>query len=123
MPHIVSLSSCSSYAIRVVAAKALLPLIPSEDVLNKAKELVLRLPRSLEPFSQNFLHGILLQIRVLLEAARWSPVSKSDNGLVREMLHNIWICTPSNPCYLTRAAFLSIVISFGPSLGTDCESG
>lgn len=122
-PHIVSLSSCPSYAVRVVAAKALVPFIPTERLLDTAKELVARLPSGLAAFSQNSLHGTLLQIRILLEAAKLYSSDKSDSGFLREMLNKIWICTARNPCSLTRAAFLSIITSFGLPFGRDFESG
>lgn len=123
VPHIISLSSCPSYAVRVVAAKALVPFIPTDRLLDTAKELVTRLPSGLAAFSQNFLHGTLLQIRILLEAAKLYSSGKSDGDFLTEMLNKIWICTARNPCYLTRATFLSIITSFGLPFRRDFEFG
>lgn len=123
VPHIISLSSCPSYAVRVVAAKALVPFIPTDRLLDIAKELVARLPSGLAAFSQNFLHGTLLQIRILLEAAKLYSSGKSDGDFLTEMLNKIWICTARNPCYLTRATFLSIITSFGLPFRRDFEFG
>ena len=121
VPHLVSLSSCPIHAVRIVAAKALVPFIPCEHLLLKVKELLMLLPAPGEPFSQNFLHGTLLQIRVLLEAVSWSAVTKNDSGLLKEILNKIWICSCDNYCPLTRASFLTIVMKFGPLLNKDGE--
>ena len=108
---------------RVVAAKALVPFIPCEHLLNKAKELVMLLPGPGESFSQNSLHGTLLQISAVLQAVTWSLVTTNGSGLLSEVLNKIWICSCSNCCPLTRASFLGIVIKFGPLLGKDFERG
>ncbi|KAJ7360154.1 hypothetical protein OS493_018142 [Desmophyllum pertusum] len=121
VPHIVSLSSCPTYTVRVVAANALVPFIPDDHLLEKAKELILLLPGPVQRLSQNVLHGTLLQIRSLLGAVKWSTVSKDGRGVLNEMLNKIWICSCSNGCPLTRASFLDIVMRFGPVLGQDWE--
>ena len=123
VPHLQSLSSCPTYAVRVVAAKALVPFIPCEQLLNKAKELVRLLPGPGESFSQNVLHGTLLQISAVLQAVMWSAVTTNDRGLLNEILNKIWICSCKNCCPLTRASFLGIVMKFGPLLGKDFERG
>lgn len=123
VPHIVSLSSCPTYTVRVVAANALVPFIPDDHLLEKAKELILLLPGPVQRLSQNVLHGTLLQIRSLLGAVKWSTVSKDGRGVLNEMLNKIWICSCSNGCPLTRASFLDIVMRFGPVLGQDWECG
>lgn len=108
---------------RVVSAKALVPFIPCEHLLNKAKELVMLLPGPGESFSQNFLHGSLLQISAVLQAVTWSAVTTTGSGLLNEILNKNWICSSNNCCPLTRASFLSIVMKFGPLLGKDFERG
>lgn len=124
VPHLESLSSCPTYAARVVAAKALVPFIPCEHLLNKAKELVMLLPGpGAETFSQNVLHGTLLQISAVLQAVTWSTVTMDGSGLLNEILNKIWICSCNNRCPLTRASFLGIVVKFGPLLGKDFERG
>lgn len=123
VPHLQSLSSCPTYAVRVVAAKALVPFIPCEHLLNKAKELVMLLPGCGESFSQNFLHGTLLQISAVLQAVTWSAVTTNGSGLLNEILNRIWLCSGNNCCPLTRTSFLGIVIKFGPLLVKDFKRG
>ena len=123
VPHIESLSSYPTYAVRVVAAKALVPFIPCEHLLNKAQELVMLLPGPGESFSQNVLHGTLLQISAVLQAVTWSAVTINGSGLLNEMLNKIWICSCNNCCPLTRASFLGIVMKFGPLLSDDFKRG
>ena len=77
----------------------------------------------IEPFSQNVLHGTLLQISALLQAFTWSAVTTDGTGLLNEILNKIWICSCNNRCPLTRASFLGIVMKFGPLLGKDFERG
>ena len=123
VPHLVSLSSCPTHAVRVVAAKALVPFISCEHLLHKAKQLTMLLPAPGQSFSQNVLHGTLLQIRVLLEAVSWSAVTKDDSDILKEFFNKIWICSCNNCCPLTRASFLTIVMKFGPLFNKDCECG
>ena len=118
-----SLSSSPFYTERVVAAKALVPFIPAEHVLDKVEELVKLLPGP-EPvrlFSQNVLHGTLLQIAALLEVVAWSTVKEKGRGLLKEILKKTWICSLRNYCPLTRAAFLSVVMKFQTLLLNDSD--
>ena len=123
VPHLQSLSSCPSYAVRIVAAKALVPFISCEHLLSKAKELVMQLPRLGESFSQNVLHGTLLQISAVLQAVTWSAVTTNESGLLNEILNKIWICSCNNRCPLTRASFLGIFMKFEPLLAKDFDLG
>lgn len=53
---------------RILAAKALVPLVPISDVPTVIKDLFHQLPSSLEDtilFSQNAIHGSLLQVNIL----------------------------------------------------------
>ena len=100
-----------------------MPFISCEHLLSKAKELVIQLPGPGESFSQNVLHGTLLQISAVLEAVTWSAVTSNESGLLNALLNKIWICSSNNPCPLTRASFLGLFMKFGPLLVKDFELG
>ena len=125
VPHLMLLTSSPSHTERVIAAKALVPFIPRENLLDRVEELakLLPSPESTQGFSQNVLHGILLQIGALLEVIPCSAFAERANGLFKEMLKKSWICSLRNHCPLTRAAFLNIVMKYFSSFLKDTERG
>lgn len=123
VPHLMLLTSSPSHTERVIAAKALVPFIPRENLLDRVEELakLLPSPESTQGFSQNVLHGILLQIGALLEVIPCSAFAERASGLFKEMLKKSWICSLRNHCPLTRAAFLNIVMKYFSSFLKDTE--
>ncbi|XP_059683898.1 thyroid adenoma-associated protein homolog [Gavia stellata] len=109
------------YAVRAMAAKALVPVVPPP----RRWGLLLQLARQLPAVpgqvrSHNAIHGHLLQMRALL-----AP-TPGTNGLSAEALHPValqleartWLLTPAQRCPLVRAAFLQVLTllpaSFSP---------
>ncbi|XP_069726966.1 tRNA (32-2'-O)-methyltransferase regulator THADA-like isoform X2 [Phaenicophaeus curvirostris] len=100
------------YAVRAMAAKALVPVVPPPQ----RQELLLQLAQQLpatpgEVHSHNAIHGCLLQMRVLLALA------PSTTMLSTEALHPValqleargWLLTPAQRCPLIRATFLQVL--------------
>ena len=70
-----SLSNNPIHAVRVLAAKALVPLVAQTEMKAMLQNLLDRLPSNADDGHQSYdqLHGTLLQISTLLHAIRWGP--------------------------------------------------
>ncbi|XP_075424628.1 tRNA (32-2'-O)-methyltransferase regulator THADA-like isoform X3 [Ascaphus truei] len=112
------------YAVRVMAARTLVPVVPVTDYHTLLLRLVGELPHENEEVSHNALHGRLLQIQALLVPAlrdECLPV-----GVVQQvaqlLLALLWLLTPAQRCPLVRAAFLGVLSTLAPSCGKDFAS-
>ncbi|XP_075371832.1 tRNA (32-2'-O)-methyltransferase regulator THADA-like isoform X1 [Mycteria americana] len=118
---LLALAGSPIYAVRAMAAKALVPVVPPP----RRRGLLLQLARQLPAapgrvHSHNAVHGRLLQMRALL-----APAPGTD-GLSAEVLRPValqleargWLLTPAQRCPLVRAAFLQVLAllpaSFSP---------
>ncbi|KAM6193435.1 tRNA (32-2'-O)-methyltransferase regulator THADA-like [Sarcoramphus papa] len=126
---LLGLAGSPIYAVRAMAAKALVPVVP----LPQRQGLLLQLTRQLpatpgQVRSHNAVHGRLLQVRALL-----AP-TLGANGLSAEALHPValqleargWLLTPAQRCPLVRAAFLQILAllpaSFSPGFAQSIRA-
>ncbi|XP_054700686.1 thyroid adenoma-associated protein homolog isoform X1 [Grus americana] len=118
---LLELAGSPIYAVRVMAAKALVPVVPPPRRCGVLLQLAQRLPATPRQVrSHNAVHGHLLQMRALLAPA---PIT---NGLLAEALRPValqleargWLLTPAQRCPLVRAAFLQVLAllpaSFSP---------
>ncbi|XP_021268661.1 thyroid adenoma-associated protein homolog isoform X2 [Numida meleagris] len=115
---LLKLAGSPIYAVRAMAAKALIPIVP----LLQRPALLLRLAQQLPApggvRSHNALHGHLLQMRALL-----APTLGTD-ALPAEALHPValqleargWLLGPAQRCPLVRAAFLQVLALLPASL-------
>ncbi|XP_054248877.1 thyroid adenoma-associated protein homolog [Indicator indicator] len=118
---LLGLAGSPIYAVRAMAAKALVPVVP----LPQRQGLLLQLAQQLPTApgcvcSHNTLHGHLLQMQALL-----APTASTER-LLAEALHPLalqleargWLLTPAQRCPLIRAAFLQVLAllpaSFSP---------
>ena len=117
IPLLMVQASSSVFSVRVVAARALVPFITIGQLLEKAVELLRSLPASSQQlFSQNFLHGTLCQVKALLIAAHCYNSKGNTERLEEALRERVWVATHLNPCPLTRAQLLDIMIEYAPSL-------
>ncbi|XP_061322023.1 tRNA (32-2'-O)-methyltransferase regulator THADA-like isoform X1 [Pezoporus flaviventris] len=120
---LLGLAGSPIYAVRAMAAKALVPVIPLPRRPGFLLQLAQQLPTTPRQVrSHNAVHGRLLQMQALL-----APTA-GTNGLSAEMLHpvalqleaRVWLLTPAQRCPLIRDAFLRVLTllpaSFSPSL-------
>ncbi|KAM6246968.1 tRNA (32-2'-O)-methyltransferase regulator THADA-like [Porphyrio hochstetteri] len=118
---LLGLAGSPIYAVRVMAAKALVPVVPPPRRCELLLQLAQQLPDAPgQVHSHNAVHGLLLQMRALLAPAL------GTNGLLAEALHPVasqleargWLLTPAQRCPLVRAAFLQVLAllpaSFSP---------
>ncbi|XP_066055457.1 tRNA (32-2'-O)-methyltransferase regulator THADA-like isoform X3 [Chamaea fasciata] len=118
---LLGLAESPIYAVRAMAAKALVPAVPPPQRCRLLLQLARQLPAAPgQILSHNTVHGHLLQLRALLAAAT------GTGGLSAEALHPValqleargWLLTPAQRCPLVRAAFLQVLAllptSFSP---------
>ncbi|XP_077164125.1 tRNA (32-2'-O)-methyltransferase regulator THADA-like isoform X2 [Paroedura picta] len=108
------------YAARAMAAQALVPLVPPMEYGTLLLRLALDLPQPEDTFSQNALHGHLLQIEsVLAQALRMNCLSPDALFSITQQLEDhIWLVTSVQRCPLVRLAYLqvaSLLVGKGPS--------
>ncbi|XP_053136408.1 thyroid adenoma-associated protein homolog isoform X2 [Hemicordylus capensis] len=99
------------YAVRVMAARALVPLVSATEHGNILLRLASGLAESAEVVSHNALHGCLLQIQFILAHAL-NVNSLSPDVLLsvaRQVEEGIWLLTPLQKCPLIRWAYLQVI--------------
>ncbi|XP_030913328.1 thyroid adenoma-associated protein homolog [Geospiza fortis] len=118
---LLGLAESPIYAVRAMAAKALVPVVAPPQRCRLLLQLARQLPAAPGQIrSHNAVHGHLLQMQALLGCAR------GTGGLSAEALHPValqleargWLLTPAQRCPLVRAAFLQVLAllpaSFSP---------
>ncbi|KAJ7404326.1 thyroid adenoma-associated protein [Pitangus sulphuratus] len=118
---LLGLAESPIYAVRAMAAKALVPVVPPPQRHGLLLQLARQLPTAPGRIrSHNAVHGHLLQMRALLASAT------GTGGLSAEVLRPValqleargWLLTPAQRCPLVRAAFLQVLAllpaSFSP---------
>ncbi|KAM5191247.1 tRNA (32-2'-O)-methyltransferase regulator THADA-like [Mantella aurantiaca] len=109
------------YAVRVVAARALVPVVQEKDCCNLLLQLILDLPQRNESVSHNMLHGQLQQIYALLSSVQkrncFSESTRQE--VVQHLLPVFWLMSPVQKCPLIRHAFLDVLSLLSPHCGED----
>ncbi|XP_071963938.1 tRNA (32-2'-O)-methyltransferase regulator THADA-like [Antedon mediterranea] len=111
---VMQLSSSPVYQVRSLAAEGLVPLVAEDGILLQAVCIINMLPQSSqELFSQNQLHGQLLQIQKLFSAymdnCQGPLPSLEVQTACRRLCEFQWIGRNDNKCPLTRAVFVDTV--------------
>uniref|UniRef100_A0A8C8SWJ4 Thyroid adenoma-associated protein homolog n=1 Tax=Pelusios castaneus TaxID=367368 RepID=A0A8C8SWJ4_9SAUR len=105
------------HAVRVMAAKALVPVVPTAEYRNILLRLAGDLVEQAGVLSHNTLHGRLLQIRALLAYAADAKRLSADamESVARQMEGQFWLVTPKQRCPLIRSAYLHVIALLGGS--------
>ncbi|XP_058014598.1 thyroid adenoma-associated protein homolog isoform X2 [Ahaetulla prasina] len=108
---LIQLSGNPIYAVRAMAAKALVPFIPVTDYGKILLRLAARFPQPEAALSHNALHGCLLQIQAVLTHAL--EVKRLHPELLRSvacmMESHIWLLMDIRRCPLICAVYLQVV--------------
>ncbi|XP_015130956.2 thyroid adenoma-associated protein homolog isoform X3 [Gallus gallus] len=115
---LLELAGSPIYAVRAMAAKALIPVVPPPQRPALLLQLAQQLPAPGGVLSHNALHGRLLQMKALL-----AP-NPGTARLPAEALHPValqlearsWLLSPAQRCPLVRAAFLQVLTLLPASL-------
>ncbi|KAM6241830.1 tRNA (32-2'-O)-methyltransferase regulator THADA-like [Spheniscus humboldti] len=127
---LLGLAGSPIYAVRAMAAKALVPVVPPPQRRGLLLQLARQLPAAPgRVCSHNAVHGHLLQMRALLAP---TPGTK---GLSTEALRRValqleargWLLTPAQRCPLVRATFFQVLAllpaSFSPGFAQSiCDA-
>ncbi|XP_069071300.1 tRNA (32-2'-O)-methyltransferase regulator THADA-like isoform X1 [Pleurodeles waltl] len=108
---LVQLAGNPIFAVRVMAAQALVPAVPVAGYSTLLLRLVRELPSEAGDTAHNALHGRLLQIQALLTQAL------AQNSLLADALLSLahglescfWLLTPAQRCPLIRTAYLCVI--------------
>ncbi|XP_077317739.1 tRNA (32-2'-O)-methyltransferase regulator THADA-like isoform X2 [Lithobates pipiens] len=109
------------YAVRVAAARALVPVVQEKNCYNLLLQLILDLPRRNERVSHNMLHGQLQHIHALLSSVlKENCISESaQEEVAQHLLPVFWLMSPVQKCPLIRHAFLDVLSLLSPHCGED----
>ncbi|GFY54930.1 thyroid adenoma-associated protein homolog [Trichonephila inaurata madagascariensis] len=115
LPFLDVCSSSPIWKVRVLVAKAMVPLISAENFLSTLQSLFNSLPHNGDVIQgHNTIHGKCLQILYLLR--EYCHLSEDHKELIEKNLY-FWIhshsklATKCNTCYTTRAAFLDVILT------------
>ncbi|XP_077776975.1 tRNA (32-2'-O)-methyltransferase regulator THADA-like isoform X3 [Podarcis muralis] len=108
---LVRLSGNPIHAVRVMAAKALVPLVPATEYGGVLFRLASGLPLPGDALCHNALHGRLLQIHAVLAQALNANCLPPDVlfSIAGQLEDRLWLLTPTQPCPLVRTAYLQAV--------------
>ncbi|KAM9330857.1 tRNA (32-2'-O)-methyltransferase regulator THADA-like [Gastrophryne carolinensis] len=109
------------YAVRVMAAHALVPVVQEEDFDKLLLQLTLDLPQEHNEVSHNKLHGQIQQIYALLSSAgKGKGISESGKQEVaNNLLSALWLMSRVQKCPLVRHAFLNVLSLLSKHCGED----
>ncbi|XP_062399718.1 uncharacterized protein LOC134089302 isoform X2 [Sardina pilchardus] len=109
---LLQLASSPVYSIRVMASKALVAMMPCSKYPAFLCKMVEELPRSTEePYSHNYLHGQLLQIRaVLTQFMKTDKATLNPLSVFVEVLESkIWLVATGQQCLMIRGLYLDLI--------------
>ncbi|XP_056387639.1 thyroid adenoma-associated protein homolog isoform X2 [Hyla sarda] len=109
------------YAVRVMAARALVPVVPRLDYHELLVQLIKGLPHTMHGVSHNALHGRLQQIYALLSLASKENCTSEDviQEVAKQLIPFLWLLSPVQKCPPVRNAFLDVVCLLLPSCEED----
>ncbi|XP_025947725.1 thyroid adenoma-associated protein homolog [Apteryx rowi] len=118
---LLQLAGSPLHAVRAMAAKALVALVPPPRRRRLLLQLARQLPEPGRVRSHNALHGRLLQMRALLApaAAADGAAAEALRPVARRLEARAWLLTPAQRCPLVRAAFLQVLAL----LAASCSPG
>ncbi|KAG8455899.1 hypothetical protein GDO86_001915 [Hymenochirus boettgeri] len=118
---LMDLSRNPIYAVRVMAAQALVTVVQVKNYHVVLLQLVGDLPLACEGVCHNSLHGNLLQIHALLLSILKETRLTEDVRLImqQKLLSVMWLLSPAQRCPLVRTAFLDLLSLLVPNCGKD----
>ncbi|KAK9412073.1 thyroid adenoma-associated protein [Crotalus adamanteus] len=124
VPLILRCGNSPVYRSRELAGRALVPFVMLNLVPQTVSSLLAGLPHSTDPYiRQNAVHGTLLQVLHLLQSYLESKQrANSDfhqglSNIITNVCGKLWLANRQNPCLVTRAAYLDVLVLLNNYLG------
>uniref|UniRef100_A0A8C4VYW1 tRNA (32-2'-O)-methyltransferase regulator THADA n=1 Tax=Gopherus evgoodei TaxID=1825980 RepID=A0A8C4VYW1_9SAUR len=124
VPFIMRCGHSPVYRSREMAGRALVPFVMISQIPHTVQSLLAGLPECTNPcIRQNSVHGMLLQVFHLLGSyleSKHRVNSDLQQGLVDIITcikAKVWLAKRQNPCLVTRAAYLDVLVVLSDYLG------
>ncbi|OXB65486.1 hypothetical protein ASZ78_014837 [Callipepla squamata] len=130
VPFIIRCGQSPVYRSREMSGRALVPFVMINEVPHTVLSLLKGLPDSTSLcIRQNNIHGTLLQVFYLLQSyldSKQLGNSDLEQGLgdiITCIGSKLWLAKRPNPCLVTRAAFLDVLVMLSTHLGNFRKQG
>uniref|UniRef100_A0A8C4XZX5 tRNA (32-2'-O)-methyltransferase regulator THADA n=1 Tax=Gopherus evgoodei TaxID=1825980 RepID=A0A8C4XZX5_9SAUR len=130
VPFIMRCGHSPVYRSREMAGRALVPFVMISQIPHTVQSLLAGLPECTNPcIRQNSVHGMLLQVFHLLGSyleSKHRVNSDLQQGLVDIITcikAKVWLAKRQNPCLVTRAAYLDVLVVLSDYLGKSRRKG
>uniref|UniRef100_A0A8C3STS2 tRNA (32-2'-O)-methyltransferase regulator THADA n=1 Tax=Chelydra serpentina TaxID=8475 RepID=A0A8C3STS2_CHESE len=130
IPFIMRCGHSPVYRSREMAGRALVPFVMINQIPSTVQSLLAGLPECTSPrIRQNSVHGMLIQVFHLLGSyleSKHRVNSDLQQGLVDIITcikAKVWLAKRQNPCLVTRAAYLGVLVVLSDYLGKSRRKG
>lgn len=125
VPHVARCARSPIWKVRALAARALVPLVAPSARRTFLLQLISSLPGNADRcISHNAVHGTLLQVLQVIGYTRQSCMEPSFAALFSSKLEEkVWLASSMNKCYVSRAAYLDVVLSWLQCLTEPSQLG
>uniref|UniRef100_A0A8B9R2I5 tRNA (32-2'-O)-methyltransferase regulator THADA n=1 Tax=Anas platyrhynchos TaxID=8839 RepID=A0A8B9R2I5_ANAPL len=130
VPFIIRCGHSPVYRSREMSGRALVPFVMVSEVPHTVTSLLRELPDCTSPcIRQNNIHGTLLQVFHLLqsylESKRFvnSDFQRGLGDIITCIGTKLWLAKRPNPCLVTRAAYLDVLVMLSTHLGKFQKQG
>ncbi|XP_010121325.1 PREDICTED: thyroid adenoma-associated protein homolog, partial [Chlamydotis macqueenii] len=130
VPLIIRCGHSPVYRSREMSGRALVPFVMANEVPRTVLSLLEGLPDPTSPcIRQNNIHGTLLQVFHLLQSYLESKqlvssdFQKELDDIITCIVTKLWLAKRQNPCLVTRAAYLDVLVMLSTRLGKCQKQG
>ncbi|NXC68694.1 THADA protein, partial [Anhinga anhinga] len=130
VPFVIRCGHSPVYRSREMSGRALVPFVTVNEVPHTVLSLLEGLPDSTSPcIRQNIIHGTLLQVFHLLQSYLASKqlvsldFQQGLDDIITCIGTKLWLAKRSNPCLVTRAAYLDNIVMLSTHLGKFQKQG
>uniref|UniRef100_A0A8D0GYS7 tRNA (32-2'-O)-methyltransferase regulator THADA n=1 Tax=Sphenodon punctatus TaxID=8508 RepID=A0A8D0GYS7_SPHPU len=130
IPFVMRCGRSPVYRSREMAGRALVPFVMINQIPQTLVSLLAGLPDCTNPcLQQNAIHGTLLQVFYLLQSYleskhRANPdFQQGLDDIITCIGAKLWLAKRQNPCFVTRAAFLDVLVMLSNYLGKSRRKG